>query len=149
MAIYGGFPVAVERRTLTCDVSYIAGALGEDVFGEARVLRRGKEIIYSEVKALNSQGKLLATGNHIFHIGPSELPPPPPISPADNDPQIGNKLTGLGSLSSRNTQFVNANIAMLENMDGRMPYMAQIGWSFERGDSTPNYSRTHQGYVVT
>lgn len=121
-------------RTLACDVSYIAGALGEDIFGEARVLRRGKEIIYSEVKALNSQGKLLATGNHIFHIAPSKPPPSPPREAANHDQQIGNRMTGLGSFPSLNTQFVKANITMLKKMDGRMPYMTQIGWRFERGD---------------
>ncbi len=121
-------------RTLACDVSYIAGALGEDIFGEARVLRRGKEIVYCEVKALNLQRKLLATGNHVFHIGPSEAPPSPPETPADSDPQVGNTMTGLGSFPSPNAEFIKANIAMLQKMDGHMPYMAQIGWSFKRGD---------------
>ncbi len=130
----GQNPEHKTGRTLACDVSYIAGALGEDIFGEAQVLRRGKEIIYSQVKALNAEGKLLASGNHIFHIGPSEASQPPPENPVAIEPLLGNTLTGLGSFLPPQAQFVEANIAMLKKMDGRMPYMAQIGWRFERGD---------------
>ncbi len=63
-------PARTVGRTLSCDVSYLAGALGEDIFGEAEVLRRGKEIVYSGVRVLNTGGKLLATANHVFHLCP-------------------------------------------------------------------------------
>jgi acyl-coenzyme A thioesterase PaaI-like protein len=54
--------------TLSCHVSFLAGAIGEDVFGEGHVLRRGKEIVYSDVFVLNAAGKQLAQGSHIFRL---------------------------------------------------------------------------------
>lgn len=63
-------PATDAGRTLACDVSYIAGALGEDVFGEGEVLRRGKEVVYSSVRVVNGAGKLLAAANHIFQLRP-------------------------------------------------------------------------------
>jgi len=65
-----GDPAASTGRTLACDVSYVAGALGEDVFGEGEVLRRGKEVVYSSVRVLNAAGKLLAFANHVFQLQP-------------------------------------------------------------------------------
>lgn len=58
----------LRGMTMSCHVSYLAGALGEDIYGEGRVLRRGKEIIYSDVFVLNGEGKQLAQGSHIFRI---------------------------------------------------------------------------------
>ena len=127
---------AVTGRTLSCDVSYIAGALGEDIFGEATVLRRGKEIVYSSVKATNTDGKILAFGNHIFQIGPARTSPPG-TSERDNPGDFvpaGNSAQGLGGLPAQQPDIVAANLRMLEKMDGRMPYMAQLGWRFIRGD---------------
>ncbi|XOV85356.1 MAG: hotdog domain-containing protein [bacterium] len=125
---------AFVGRTLSCDVSYIAGALGEDIFGEATVLRRGKEIIYSSVQAKSREGKVLASGNHIFHIAlPGTVPPPPDAVVANYVPQ-GNSDQGLGHLPSRQPDIVAANLRMLERMDGRMPYMDQLCWRFMRGD---------------
>lgn len=130
----------VIGRTLSCDVSYIAGALGEDIFGEATVLRRGKEIVYSSVSATNTEGKLLASGSHIFQLGsPRTLTPAPPTATHEpNEPgdfvPAGNRDYGLGSLPTLQPDVVVANVRMLEKMDGRMPYMAQLGWRFVRGE---------------
>ncbi len=63
-------PAQVAGRTLSCDVNYLAGALGEDIFGEAEVLRRGKEVVFSGVHVLNGAGKVLAVANHVFHLCP-------------------------------------------------------------------------------
>lgn len=122
----------VAGRTLSCDVSYIAGALGEDIFGEGEVLRRGKEIVYCAVRALNADGKLLATGNHIYHLAPATAVPPPPTSGVQ-PVTLGRTLAGLGGLPAADSATVERNIALLAKMDGRMPYMAQLGWTFTRG----------------
>lgn len=127
---------ALVGRTLSCDVSYIAGALGEDIFGEATVLRRGKEIVYSSVRAMNAEGKILASGNHIFHIGPAREAPSSAPEPGLESRYVpaGNSDQGLGSLPPSQPGVVASNTQMLEKMDGRMPYMAQLGWRFTRGD---------------
>ncbi len=60
--------------TVGVNVNYLSGAIGEDIFAEGRVLKRGKEIIYSDVRVTNEAGKLLAQGTvtyRIIEVGPS------------------------------------------------------------------------------
>lgn len=59
---------SLTAMTMSCHVSFLAGAIGEDIFGEGRVLRRGKEIVYSDVFVLNAEGKQLAQGSHVCRI---------------------------------------------------------------------------------
>ena len=40
----------------------------EDIFAEGRVLKRGKEIIYSDVRVTNGGDKLLAQGTVVYRI---------------------------------------------------------------------------------
>jgi uncharacterized protein (TIGR00369 family) len=54
--------------TVGINVNYLSGAIGEDVFAEGRVLKRGKEIIYSDVRVTNGGGKLLAQGTVVYRI---------------------------------------------------------------------------------
>lgn len=54
--------------TVSVSVNYLAGAIGEDIFAEGRVLKRGKEIIYSDVRVTNPAGKLLAQGTVVYRI---------------------------------------------------------------------------------
>jgi acyl-CoA thioesterase len=49
-------------------VNYLSGAIGEEVFAEGRVLKRGREIIYSDVRVTNAAGKLLAQGTVVYRI---------------------------------------------------------------------------------
>ena len=54
--------------TVAVTVNYLSGVLGTDCFAEGRVLKRGKEIIYSDVRVTNPEGKLCAQGNVIYRI---------------------------------------------------------------------------------
>jgi uncharacterized protein (TIGR00369 family) len=54
--------------TVGVNVNYLSGAIGEDVFAEGRVLKRGKELIYSDVRVTNEAGKLLAQGTVVYRI---------------------------------------------------------------------------------
>jgi uncharacterized protein (TIGR00369 family) len=54
--------------TVGINVNYLSGAIGEDVFAEGRVLKRGKEIIYTDVRVTNGTGKLLAQGSVTYRI---------------------------------------------------------------------------------
>jgi len=54
--------------TVGINVNYLSGAIGEDIFAEGRVLKRGKEIIYSDVRVTNREGKLLAQGTVVYRI---------------------------------------------------------------------------------
>ncbi|MGH7820495.1 MAG: PaaI family thioesterase, partial [Candidatus Binatia bacterium] len=53
---------AMETGALDVAVNYLAAAIGEEIFAEARVLRRGKEITYCDVDVSTAQGKAIAKG---------------------------------------------------------------------------------------
>jgi uncharacterized protein (TIGR00369 family) len=53
---------APATGTLDLAVDYLAAAIGEDIVAEARVLRRGKEIVYADVNVQNDAGKWIAKG---------------------------------------------------------------------------------------
>ena len=52
----------LETSTLDLSVNYLAAAIGEAVVATAEVLRRGKEIVYSEVDVRTEAGKRIAVG---------------------------------------------------------------------------------------
>ncbi len=54
--------------TVGVNVNYLSAVIGQDCFAEGRVLKRGKEVIYSEVKVHNADGKLCAQGTVIYRI---------------------------------------------------------------------------------
>ena len=54
--------------TVGINVNYLSGAIGEDVFAEGVILKRGKEIIYTDVRVTNAAGKLLAQGSVTYRI---------------------------------------------------------------------------------
>ena len=71
MAAWTTSEIATPRyfgSTVGINVNYLSGAIGEDVFAEGRVLKRGKEIIYSDVRVTNAAGKLLAQGTVVYRI---------------------------------------------------------------------------------
>jgi uncharacterized protein (TIGR00369 family) len=54
--------------TVGVNVNYLSGAIGEDIVAEGRILKRGKEIIYSDVRVTSESGKLLAQGTVVYRI---------------------------------------------------------------------------------
>ena len=71
MAAWTTAEIATPRyfgSTVGVNVNYLSGAIGEDIFAEGRVLKRGKEIIHSDVRVTNGAGKLLAQGTVIYRI---------------------------------------------------------------------------------
>lgn len=71
MAAWTTAEIATPRyfgSTVGINVNYLSGAIGEDVFAEGRILKRGKEIIYTDVRVTNGAGKLLAQGSVVYRI---------------------------------------------------------------------------------
>ena len=71
MAAWTTAQIATPRyfgSTVGVNVNYLSGVIGEDAFAEGRVLKRGKEIIYSDVRVLSAQGKLCAQGTVVYRI---------------------------------------------------------------------------------
>ncbi len=54
--------------TVAVTVNYLSGVLAQDCIAEGRVLKRGKEIVYSDVRVTNADGKICAQGNVIYRI---------------------------------------------------------------------------------
>jgi uncharacterized protein (TIGR00369 family) len=54
--------------TVGVNVNYLSGVIGEDAFAEGQVLKRGKEIIYCDVRVTNADGKLMAQGTVVYRI---------------------------------------------------------------------------------
>ena len=71
MAAWTTAEIATPRyfgSTVGINVNYLSAAIGEDVFAEGRILKRGKEIIYTDVRVTNAAGKLLAQGTVVYRI---------------------------------------------------------------------------------
>jgi len=49
--------------TVGINVNYLSGAFGEDIFAEGRILKRGKEIIYTDVRG-HERGRQAARAGH-------------------------------------------------------------------------------------
>ena len=58
----------VGQSTLDLNVSFIAGASGDDVFAEGRILRRGRTVAFGEATITDGQGKLVAVGRATYMI---------------------------------------------------------------------------------
>jgi uncharacterized protein (TIGR00369 family) len=54
--------------TVSVSVNYLSGIIAQECTAEGRVLKRGKEIIYSDVRVNDAGGKLCAQGNVIYRI---------------------------------------------------------------------------------
>ncbi len=65
---------AMEASAVDVGVNYLAAAIGEEIFAEARVLRRGKEITYAEVVVTTEARKAIAKGLVTTRIVPAGAP---------------------------------------------------------------------------
>ncbi len=54
--------------TIDLNLSYLRPALGETVFVEASVLRKGRRIAVTEVSVLDEQGRLCARGRVLYAV---------------------------------------------------------------------------------
>ena len=71
MAAWTTAEIATPRyfgSTVGVTVNYLSAVIGEDCYAEGRVLKRGKEVIYNDVRVTNEAGKLLAQGTVIYRI---------------------------------------------------------------------------------
>lgn len=71
MAAWTTSEIANQRyfgSTVAVTVNYLSGVIAQDCVAEGRVLKRGKEIIYSDVRVTNAENKICAQGNVIYRI---------------------------------------------------------------------------------
>ncbi len=71
MAAWTTAEIATPRyfgSTVGVNVNYLSGVIGEDCYAEGRVLKRGKEIIYADVRVMTGERKLCAQGTVVYRI---------------------------------------------------------------------------------
>ena len=71
VAAWSGAPVPEQLRgtTVGITVSYLAAATGEDLLATARVLRRGRSLVYLDVDVRNHSGRAVAKGLVTYKLG--------------------------------------------------------------------------------
>jgi len=100
----------MESSTLDLSVNYLAAAIGEDIIATAEVLRRGKELVYSDVGIRNAAGKRIAKGLVTYRVfDHAAVPqargrqhraaaPPPPAEPGQRI-RGASAFVGLGFIA--------------------------------------------------
>ncbi len=71
-------------HTASCQVSYLAAAIGEDVVARTRLLRRGKELCFSETTVETDEGKAIAQVQSVVR-GRAGSPAPTTFPAAGDD----------------------------------------------------------------
>ncbi|HEY7339239.1 MAG TPA: PaaI family thioesterase [Ktedonobacterales bacterium] len=62
-------PANVRGTTVSLSISYLAAADDEDVLATARVLSRGRSLVYLDIDATTASGKAVAKGLATYKIG--------------------------------------------------------------------------------
>jgi uncharacterized protein (TIGR00369 family) len=62
-------PDSFTGATVTLNVNYLAAARGQELAAHAVVVRRGRSMVFSEVKVTEPTGRLVATGSVVQRLG--------------------------------------------------------------------------------
>lgn len=62
-------PANIRGTTVSLTVTYLAAATDEDVLATARVLSRGRNLVYLDIEATTASGKAVARGLATYKIG--------------------------------------------------------------------------------
>ena len=62
-------PESLAGATVTLNVNYTAAARGQELTAHAVVVRRGRNLVFSEVKVTEPDGRLVATGSVVQRLG--------------------------------------------------------------------------------
>ena len=62
-------PESMSGSTVTLNVNYVAAARGRDLTATAEVVRRGRSLVFSEVRVTEPDGRLVATGSVVQRLG--------------------------------------------------------------------------------
>ena len=105
----------LEAATLDLSVNYLAAAIGEEVVATAEVLRRGKEISYSEVDVRTAAGKRIAVGLVTYRA----------FDCAANPQAAGRQRSATESGGRAGEKIRNADIFV------RAPFIARLGMAVD------------------
>ena len=103
----------LETSTLDLSVNYLAAAIGEPVIACAEVLRRGKEIVYSQIDVRSDAGKRIAIGLVTFRA----------FDRAGNPAAAERQRSAMEGGSSAGEKIRNADLFV------RAPFISRLGVS--------------------
>jgi uncharacterized protein (TIGR00369 family) len=71
-AVWAGhdFDKGMRAATVSMTVNYTGAAVRSDLIGEARCVRRGRDLAFSEIRVSDPDGKLVALGTLVYRIVP-------------------------------------------------------------------------------
>ncbi|HUO05044.1 MAG TPA: PaaI family thioesterase [Candidatus Binataceae bacterium] len=116
-------------NTIELHCAYLSSAVGEEMIGESRVLRRGKELTHLTADVKTANGKPIATGTAIFRSVPGPeatagTPANPPFPVEEREiPQLAKMLTSVAFIGRLGIQmdYYHQGRARL-----RLPYRADL-----------------------
>ena len=62
-------PESLAGSTVTLNVNYVSAARGEDLTATAEVVKRGRNMVFSEVRVAEPDGRVVATGSVVQRLG--------------------------------------------------------------------------------
>ena len=62
-------PESLAGSTVTLNVNYVAAARGQDLTATASVVKRGRSMVFSEVRVTERGGRVVATGSVVQRLG--------------------------------------------------------------------------------
>jgi len=62
-------PQSMDGATVTLDVSYVAAARGKDLTAVGVVSKRGRSLVFADVRVSEPDGRLVATGSAVVTLG--------------------------------------------------------------------------------
>jgi acyl-coenzyme A thioesterase PaaI-like protein len=62
-------PDSLAGSTVSLNVNYVAAARGKDLTATAVVAKRGRNMVFSDVRVTEPDGRLVATGSVVQRLG--------------------------------------------------------------------------------
>ena len=62
-------PDSLAGSTVTLNVNYVSAARGQDLTATASVVKRGRNMVFSEVRVTEPDGRVVATGSVVQRLG--------------------------------------------------------------------------------
>ena len=93
-------------NTIELHTAYLSSAVSEEMVGQSRVLRRGKELVHLRAEVTAAQGKPIAAGTAIFRAvtggeNPTGAPGVPPFTAEEREvPRIAQTLVATPFISA-------------------------------------------------
>lgn len=63
-------PESLTGSTVTLNVNYVSAARGQDLTATATVVKRGRNLVFSDVRVSEPDGRVVATGSVVQRLGP-------------------------------------------------------------------------------